>query len=31
MGGGGTAEEIALCFCQIRYKYCDFTLRLGKL
>lgn len=20
-----------LCFCQIRYKLCDFTLRLGKL
>lgn len=29
--GGGTAVEIALCFCQIRYKFCDFTLRLGKL
>lgn len=29
--GGGTAVEIALCFCQIRYKFCDFTLRLGNL
>lgn len=28
---GGTAVEIALCFCQIRYKFCDFTLRLGNL
>ena len=31
LGWGGTAVEIALCFCQIRYKFCDFTLRLGKL
>lgn len=28
---GGTAVEIALCFYQIRYKLCDFTLPLGKL
>lgn len=28
---GGASVEIALCFCQIRYKFCDFTLRLGKL
>ena len=31
LGWGGTAVEIALCFCQIRYKFCDFTLRLGNL
>ena len=31
LGWGGTAVEIALYFCQIRYKFCDFTLRLGKL
>lgn len=31
LGWGGTAVEIVLCFCQIRYKLCDFTLRLGKL
>ena len=31
LGWVGTAEEIVLCFCQIRYKFCDFTLRLGKL
>ena len=31
LGWGGTAVEIVLCFCQIRYKFCDFTLRLGKL
>ena len=31
LGWGGTVVEIALCFCQIRYKFCDFTLRLGKL
>lgn len=31
LGWGGTAEEIALCFCQIRYKLSDFVLRLGKL
>lgn len=28
---GGAAVEIVLCFCQIRYKLCDFTLRLGNL
>ncbi len=31
LGWGGTVVEIALCFCQIRYKFCDFTFRLGKL
>lgn len=31
LGWGGTAVEIAFCFCQIRYKFCDFALRLGKL
>lgn len=31
LGWGGTAVEIVLCFCQIRYKFCDFTFRLGKL
>ena len=31
LGWGGTAVEIALCFSQIRYKFCDFALRLGKL
>lgn len=31
LGWGGTAVEIVLCFCQIRYKFCDFTLRLGNL
>ena len=31
LGWGGTAVEIALCFYQIRYKLCDFTLRLGNL
>lgn len=31
LGWGGAAVEIVLCFCQIRYKFCDFTLRLGKL
>ena len=31
LGWGGAAVEIALCFCQIRYKLWDFTLRLGNL
>lgn len=31
LGWGGTVVEIALCFCQIRYKFCDFTFRLDKL
>ena len=31
LGWGGTAVEIVLCFCQIRYKFCDFTFRLGNL
>ena len=31
LGWGGAAVEIVLCFCQIRYKFCDFTFRLDKL
>lgn len=31
LGWGGMAVEIAFCFCQIRYKFCDFALRLGRL
>lgn len=31
LGWGGTAVEIALYFCLIRYKFCDFSLRLGNL
>ena len=31
LGWGGAAVEIVLCFCQIRYKFCDLALRLGKL